>query len=35
MKKSYFTIVYIVLSVTTYILAAGGPVAFTGSGGGG
>ena len=35
MKKAFFTIVYVVLSVTTFILAAGGPVAFTGSGGGG
>jgi len=35
MKKTYLTIVYVVLSVTTFILAAGGPVAFTGSGGGG
>lgn len=34
MKKAYFTIIYVVLAVAALILASGGPVAYTGSGGG-
>jgi hypothetical protein len=35
MKRAYFTIVYVVLSVAAIVLASGAPVSFSGSGGGG
>jgi len=35
MKKTYYTIAYIVLSLTALVLASGAPVAFGGSGTGG
>jgi hypothetical protein len=34
MKKTYFTIVYVILSVAAIILASGAPAAYGGSGGG-
>jgi len=34
MKKTYFTIVYVLLSIATLVLASGAPAAFGGSGGG-
>lgn len=34
MKKIYFTIVYVVLSVATLVMASGAPAAWGGSGGG-
>ena len=34
MKKTYFTIVYVILSVAALILASGAPAAYGGSGGG-
>ena len=34
MKKAYFTIISVVLSVAALILASGGPMPYTGSGGG-
>ena len=35
MRKTFFTIVYVVLSVAAMILASGAPVAYSGTGGGG
>ena len=35
MKKVYWSIVYVVLSVAAIVLASGAPVSFSGSGGGG
>lgn len=35
MKRIYFNIVYVVLSVVAIVLASGAPVSFSGSGGGG
>lgn len=35
MKRVYFTIVYVVLTAATLILASGAPVSFGGTGGGG
>jgi hypothetical protein len=35
MKRTYWTVVYIVLTVVTFVLASGAPVAFGGTGGGG
>ena len=35
MKKLYFTIVYVLLSVGALVLASGAPAAFSGTGGGG
>ena len=32
MKKTYYTIVYIVLSLTALVMASGAPLAFGGSG---
>jgi len=34
MRKTWFTIVYVVLSIVTLILASGAPAAYGGSGGG-
>ena len=34
MKKVYFSVIYVVLSVAALVLASGGPVAYSGSGGG-
>jgi len=33
MRKAYFTVIYVVLSVAALVLASGGPVAYSGSGG--
>ena len=35
MKRIYFTILYVILSVGALILASGAPAAFSGTGGGG
>jgi hypothetical protein len=35
MKKVYFTIIYVVLSVAAMVLASGAPLAYGGTGGGG
>jgi len=35
MKRAYFTIVYVVLSVAALVIASGAPVGWTGTGGGG
>jgi hypothetical protein len=35
MKKVYFTIVYVILSIGALVLASGAPAAFSGTGGGG
>ncbi len=34
MKKTWYTIVYVILSVAALILASGAPAAYGGSGGG-
>mgnify|MGYP000843540052 CR=1 FL=1 len=35
MKRIYFTVVYVVLTVAALAMASGAPVAFGGTGGGG
>ena len=35
MKKTYYTIAYIVLSLTALVMASGAPISFGGSGTGG
>ncbi len=35
MKKTYYTIVYVLLSVATLVLASGAPACYGGAGGGG
>jgi len=35
MKRAYFAVVYIVLTVATIVLASGAPVPWGGTGGGG
>lgn len=35
MKKVYFTIIYVVLSIATLVLASGAPASYSGTGGGG
>ena len=35
MRKIFFTVVYVILSVAALILASGGPAPYSGTGGGG
>jgi hypothetical protein len=35
MKRVYFLVVYVVLTVAALVLASGAPVSFSGTGGGG
>lgn len=35
MKRIYFTVVYVVLTVAALVLTSGAPVSFGGTGGGG
>ena len=35
MRKLFFSVVYVVLSVAALVLASGAPVAYSGTGGGG
>jgi hypothetical protein len=35
MKKTYYAILYVILSIGTLVLASGGPTPWTGTGGGG
>jgi hypothetical protein len=35
MKRIYFTVVYVVLTVAALVLSSGAPVSFSGTGGGG
>ncbi len=35
MKRAYFTVLYVVLSIATLVLASGAPASYSGTGGGG